>query len=191
MKHDSRVATNLEGQSSSKPTTLHKRKTSTSKPRVALRSQTWSNPTVYTRTILKSRATTANRRASSDPTTCRPVTKRQSRFASLFISLLAVSPMAIEYQAADQQTIEAAQKAAVQPAPAKKAHVRHASGVRTSEIRKTRWKRFKYEMGLKMKNTASRGKGKERRNWTRMEDVEMEDMRAEEQESLVGRRRAE
>jgi hypothetical protein len=101
------------------------------------------------------------------------------------MSLLAVSPIAIEYDAADQQTMEAAQKASVQPtkpAPPKKAHTRRTSGARPSEIRKTRWKRFKYEMGLKMKSTSG-AKGKDRRKWTQMADVKLEEIPAEERET--------
>jgi hypothetical protein len=101
------------------------------------------------------------------------------------MSLLAVSPMAIEYDAANQETMEAAQKAAVQPtqpAPPKKARTGRTSGARPSEIRKTRWKRFKYEMGLKIKSTG-RAKGKDRRKWTQADDVELEEMRPEEREA--------
>ncbi|KAI4925297.1 hypothetical protein J4E85_007175 [Alternaria conjuncta] len=111
-----------------------------------------------------------------------PVTKRESRFASLFIALLAVSPMAIEYDAADQQTMEAAQEAsgsAPQPEAFKKTEAQPGSGVRSSEIRKTRWKRFKYELGLKMRITGRR-KAKDRWKWTQADDVGLEVLRQEE-----------
>jgi hypothetical protein len=102
----------------------------------------------------------------------------------LFISLLAVSPAAIEYDAANQQTMEAAQKASIkptQPASSKKAYSRQVGGVRPSEIRKTRWKRFKYEMGLKMKNTG-KGKAKDRGKWAQAEDVELKVLRGKERD---------
>lgn len=101
--------------------------------------------------------------------------------------------MAIEYDAADQKTIEAASKNSVQPtvpAPPKKAYIRPASGVRPSEIRKTRWKRFKYEMGLKMKR-GNKGKGKERRKVTEedaLEEVELAELRLEERERQEAKR---
>ncbi|CAG5139752.1 uncharacterized protein ALTATR162_LOCUS560 [Alternaria atra] len=161
-----------------KQASLHKRKTSASKAGVTFKSQTWSNPTSKHRTTFKARPTTSNKRAASDTTSSVTVTKQQSRFASLFVSLLAVSPMAIEYDAADQQTMEAAQKASVKTTQPASSKIRPAGGVRPSEIRKTRWKRFKYEMGLKMKSTG-RGKAKNRRKLAQAEDVELENMRAE------------
>jgi hypothetical protein len=88
--------------------------------------------------------------------------------------------MAIEYDAADQQTMEAAQRPSVktaQPTSSKKTQVRLSGSVRPSEIRKTRWKRFKYEMGLKMKNTG-RGKAKDRRQRAQVADMELENLRA-------------
>jgi hypothetical protein len=89
--------------------------------------------------------------------------------------------MAIEYDAADQQTMEAAQMASVrptEPTPPRKAQARRSSGVRPSEIRKTRWKRFKYELGLKMKSTC-RGKGRNRREWAQVGDVELDEVQSE------------
>jgi hypothetical protein len=185
MANNSWTTDDHEGQGSSKRIGLHKRKTSTSKPKVMFQSQTWSSPAIRHRTTFKSNPAAANKRASSDPTASRPVTKQQSRFASLFMSLLAVSPMAIEYDAANKETMDAAQKAAVQPTqpvPPKKARIGRTSGARPSEIRKTRWKRFKYEMGLKIKSTG-RVKGKDRRKWTQADDVELEEMRPEEWEA--------
>ncbi|KAG9189090.1 hypothetical protein G6011_05958 [Alternaria panax] len=64
--------------------------------------------------------------------------------------------MAIEYDTADQQTMEAAHKVSIKttpPASSRKAYVQPANGIRESEIRKTKWKRFTNEMGLKMKST--------------------------------------
>ena len=89
--------------------------------------------------------------------------------------------MAIECDAADQKTIEAAQKAATQPTQPKKAYRRSAGGMTPSEIRKTRWKRFKYEVALKMKSR-SKGKRTERNKWMQMEDVELEELSSEERE---------
>jgi hypothetical protein len=179
------ASSSWEGQSSSKQAGLHKRKTSTSKPKVIFQSQTWSDPSTRYRSTFKFWPTATDKRASSDPTASRLVTKQQSRFASLFMSLLAVSPMAIEYEAADEKTMQAVQKASVQssqPTPPTKAHTRRTSGVRPSEIRKTRWKRFKYEMGLQIKSTG-RAKEKERRKWAQVEDVELEEIRFEEREA--------
>jgi hypothetical protein len=88
---------------------------------------------------------------------------------------LAVSPAGIEYEAADQETMQAAQKAATQSTAPKKTHRKSLDGVRLSEIRKMRWKRFKYELGLKMKS-ARMSSGKRR---GRMEDVELEQLRGE------------
>jgi hypothetical protein len=91
--------------------------------------------------------------------------------------------MAIEYDAADQQTMETAQIASVkttQPASSKKLQARQSGGVRPPEIRKTRWKRFKYEMGLKTKSTG-RGKAKTRRQRAQVDDVELEDLMSKEQ----------
>ncbi|KAJ4371257.1 hypothetical protein N0V83_004474 [Neocucurbitaria cava] len=130
---------------------------------------------------------TPTKRASSDPTDPRSVTKRQSRLASLFMSLLAVSPMAVEYDAADQKTIEAAQEAVTQPTPPKKPYIPLVIRVSPSEIRKTRWKRFKYEMGLKMKSRHNR-KGKERNKWMQIEGVEMGELNGEERERQNAKR---
>lgn len=160
-------------------TTLHKRRTSASKSGVVFKSRTWNETTSKHHTTFKTRSTTSNKR-TSDPTSSVTATKQQSRFASLFISLLAVSPMAIEYDAADQQTMEAAQRPSAkttQPTSSKKTQVRLSGSVRPSEIRKTRWKRFKYEMGLKMKSTG-RGKAKDRRQRAQVADMELENLRA-------------
>ncbi|RYN24859.1 hypothetical protein AA0112_g8803 [Alternaria arborescens] len=161
-------------------TTLHKRRTSASRSGVVFKSRTWNETTSKHHTTFKTRSTTSNKRTTSDSTSSVTATKQQSRFASLFISLLAVSPMAIEYDAADQQTMEAAQRPSVkttQPTSSKKTQVRLSGSVRPSEIRKTRWKRFKYEMGLKMKSTG-RGKAKDRRQRVQVADMELENLRA-------------
>ncbi|KAL6712207.1 hypothetical protein ACN47E_000084 [Coniothyrium glycines] len=123
------------------------RRTASFKPKVAFESQAWTASSSQPRVITKSASTIASKRASSNPTTGKPVTKGQSRFASLFISFLAVSPAAIEYEAADEATMEAAQRVATQPTKPNEAVKRVAGGVKQSEIRKTRWKRFKYELG--------------------------------------------
>ncbi|CAO2655713.1 Nn.00g045160.m01.CDS01 [Neocucurbitaria sp. VM-36] len=187
----SRAFGESENQCSSKPRTISKRRISSSKPKVTSKSQTWSNSTPNPRSTRRPTTATATKRALSDPTDTRPVTKRQSRFVSLlFISLLAVSPIAIDFDAADQNTIETAQKAATQhtqPMPLKKAYVRPVGGVRLSDIRKTRWKRFKYELGLKMKSRNNR-KGKSRHKWTQIEDVELEELSGEERERQTAKR---
>ena len=157
---------------------MDKRKKWSARPKAAFKSSTWRIST--TRPQPSARVPTTTVRVTADPIDTQNVTKSQSCFASLFISLLAVSPMAVEYDAADENTMQSAQKAAVQPtrpAPTKKTHTRVASGVRTADIRKTRWKRFKYEVQLKMKSKTPGGrkdKGKERGQWSQAEDVEME-----------------
>ena len=90
--------------------------------------------------------------------------------------------MAIEYDAADQQTMEAAQEASVsatQSESSKKSDAQPENSVKRSEIRKTRWKRLKYELGLKIRIT-SRRKAKDRWKWTQAEDMELEVLRSEE-----------
>lgn len=171
-------------ESKPKSRTVSKRETSHLKPKVTFESQTWSISSPRTR---KSTTATPTKRASSDPTDSRSVTKRQSRLASLFISLLAVSPMAVEYDAADQKTVEAAQKASTQPTAPKKPYMRPVRCVRPSEIRKTRWKRFKYEVGLKMKGRHDR-KGKERNKWMQIEDAELEVLNDEERDRQNAKR---
>jgi hypothetical protein len=86
--------------------------------------------------------------------------------------------VAIDIEAADQKTIESANKASSTPLPPK-SHPQSAGGVKPSEIRKTRWKRFKYEMGLKMK---SGRKGKQRRSSIGMDEMEMVNILAGERE---------
>lgn len=79
------------------------------------------------------------------------------------------------------ETAQKASTALTAPAPPKKAYVRPVGSVKPSEIRKTRWKRFKYEMGLKMKSHGN-GKGKDRKKFKQMKDtndVELEEMRGE------------
>lgn len=181
----SRAATESDAQGGSKTKSNPRHKASSSKPKVTFKSQTWTNSTSkpHASSTSKPKLNTADKRDPADTatTTSAPVTKHQSRFASLFISLLAVSPTAIEYDAADQKTIETAQQASTAPtapAPPKKVYKRSASVVRPSEIRKTRWKRFKYEMGLKVKSHGS-NRGKDRKRFAQMKDtndVELEEL---------------
>ena len=149
---------------------------------ITLRSQTWSDEASGQSTTFDDVPMTSNNETTADPPRPEPVTKRESRFASLFIALLAVSPMAIEHDAADQQTMEAAQEASVsapQPESFKKSEARPGNGIKSSEIRKTRWKRFKYELEMKMRITGRR-KAKDRWKWTQAEDIELEVLRLEE-----------
>lgn len=161
---------------------LQNGRSSTLEPAVALRPQTWSDQTSGHRAPFEDVYMTPNKGKIAEHSKSESVTKRESRFASLFIALLAVSPMAIEYDAADQQTMEAAQNASVsatQPESPKKTDDPPESSVRRSEIRKTRWNRFKYEMKLKMRITGRR-KAKDRWKWTQAEDMELEVLRSEE-----------
>jgi len=160
---------------------LQNGRSSALEPPATLRSHTWNDQASGQSTTFDDVPMTSNNKTTADPPIPEPVTKRESRFASLFIALLAVSPTAIEYDAADQQTMEAAQEASVsatQPESSKKTEARPGSGVKSSEIRKTRWKRFKYELGLKMRITGRR-KAKDRWKWTQAEDVELEVLRSE------------
>ncbi|KAI4684373.1 uncharacterized protein J4E84_006362 [Alternaria hordeiaustralica] len=149
---------------------------------VTSRPQNWMDQTSGQSAPFDDVPITSSKGTATDPSSPKTVTKRESRFASLFIALLAVSPMAIEYDAADQQTMEAAQEASVsatQQESPKKTEARPGSGVKSSEIRKTRWKRFKYELGLKMRITGRR-KANDRWKWTQAEDIELEVLRSEE-----------
>ncbi|KAI4647272.1 uncharacterized protein J4E79_010424 [Alternaria viburni] len=149
---------------------------------ITLRSQSWSDQTPGQSAPFDDVPMSSTNETTADPSRPEPVTKRESRFASLFIALLAVSPMAIEYDAADQQTIEAAQEASVsatQPESPKKTAAPPDRGIKRSEIHKTRWRQFKYEMKLKMRITGRR-KAKDRWKWTQAEDVELEVLRSEE-----------
>lgn len=96
------------------------------------------------------------------------------------MSFLATSSVTVDYDAADEKTIQSANKASLTPLPPPppKAHKRSTSGVKPSEIRKTRWKRFKYEMGLKMKSGQN---GKEREP-VEATEMELADMRSNERE---------
>jgi hypothetical protein len=94
------------------------------------------------------------------------------------VSFLATSSVAIDIEAADQKTIESANKASTTPLPSKP-HPRSTGGVKPSEIRRTRWKRFRYEMGLKMKSGRN---GKQRRSSIGMDEMEMVDLLARERE---------
>jgi hypothetical protein len=97
------------------------------------------------------------------------------------VSFLATSSVAIEIDAADKKTMESANTASSTPLPPPppKAHTRSASGVKASEIRKTRWRRFKYEMGLKMKSGRN---GKQKQQSARADEMELADMRSQERE---------
>ncbi|KAI4638473.1 hypothetical protein J4E93_010027 [Alternaria ventricosa] len=149
---------------------------------ITLGSQTWSDQASGQSTTFDDVPMTSNNERTADPPRPEPVTKRESRFASLFIALLAVSPMAIEYDAADQQTIETAQNASVsatQPESPKKTDNPTKTRIKKSKIRRTKWRRFKYELKLKMRITGRR-KAKDRWKWTQAEDVELEVLRSEE-----------
>jgi hypothetical protein len=101
---------------------------------------------------------TSARRSTSKTKPQRESAHTAKHFSSLFISLLAVSPMAIEYDALSRGTVEATKEAPMRPTTQGK---RAASG---AEIRKLRWKRFRYEMGLKINSQRTmRGWGKRRR----------------------------
>jgi hypothetical protein len=102
----------------------------------------------------KTKATTAAKRTSQADTNTTPVSKRHKALASLLVSFLATSSVAVDEDAANEKTIKSANQASSTPLPPPppKAHTRSASGVKPSEIRRTRWKRFKYEMGLKLKS---------------------------------------
>ncbi|KAF1845222.1 uncharacterized protein K460DRAFT_105150 [Cucurbitaria berberidis CBS 394.84] len=181
----SRTFGKSEEHNKSKPRIISKRKISTSKPKVTFKTQTWSDLASKPSATHKARTTTVTRLTSPGSNDSRLGTKRHSRFGSLFISLLAVSPMAIEFNATNQQTIEAAQKATTQPTqptPPKKAYIRPGSGVRPSETCKTKWKRLKYEVRLKMKSR-SKGNRQEREKWTQIEELELEELKVEERES--------
>jgi hypothetical protein len=150
----------------------HKHKASAI-PKVTFKSQT-SGPS-------RSQAQ-QTKRTSASKTNTTPVSKRHKAFASLLVSFLATSSVTIDMEAVDAKTIESANKASTTPLPPPppKALSRSASGVRPSEIRKTRWKRFKYEMGLKMR---SGHKGKQRRLSAEIDEMEMVDLLAQERET--------
>jgi hypothetical protein len=129
----------------------------------------------------KTKTSTVAKRASQVDANTTPVGKRHKALASLLVSFLATSSVAIEPDAADEKTIQSANKASstpLPPAPAK-AHTRSASVVKPSEIRKTRWKRFKYELGLKMK---SGQKGKQRKQSAQLNEMELVDMESQARE---------
>jgi len=155
-----------------KPKSNHKRKAS-AKSKVTFKSQMSSGQ--------KAKTTTAAKRTSQADTNTTPVSKRHKAFASLLVSFLATSSVAVDYDAADEKTIESASKASSTPLPPPppKVHTRSTSGVKPSEIRKTRWKRFKYEMGLKMK---SGQKGKQRQRPAQTTEMELADMMSNERE---------
>ncbi|KAJ4364831.1 hypothetical protein N0V95_000675 [Ascochyta clinopodiicola] len=110
-------------------------------------------------------AITPNPPSQHSPNQPTKVSNRQRRLASLFMALMASSPLPIE---TDAETLEAAQKASIAPkAPTDTKHKRKASTIRVQEIRASRWKRFRYGIGLQ-----SRRKDKARR-W---EEVELDDL---------------
>ena len=176
------IAANLESRQISAQIGLQNSRTSALELPVTSRPQTWIDQTSGQSAPFDDVPITSSQGTAADPSSPKTVTKRESRFASLFIALLAVSPMAIEYDAADQQTMEAAQEASVsatQPESPKKTATPPEKGDRRSEIRKTKWRRFKYEMKLKMRITG-KAKGKDRWKWTQAEDMELEVLRSEE-----------
>jgi hypothetical protein len=145
------------------PKVSHKRKTS-GKLKVAFKSQVSGTSGSQAQ---KSRTRTTTKKTYTNTT---PVSRRHKALASLLVSFLATSSVAIDIEAADQKTIESANKASTTPLP---------GGVKPSEIRRTRWKRFRYEMGLKMKSGRN---GKQRRSSIGMDEMEMVDLLARERE---------
>jgi hypothetical protein len=129
----------------------------------------------------KTRNPSTAKGTSQSNTNTTPVSRRHKVLASLLVSFLATSAVAIEIDAADEKTVESANKASSTPLPPPppKVHTRSSSGVKPSEIRRTRWNRFKYEMGLKMK---SGNKGKQRRQSDLMEEMELIDIRSQKRE---------
>lgn len=95
---------------------------------------------------------------------------KHRRLASLLLSLIAISPSAIAFDAPNEETIEAASKPAVQvKKPYKKVH-----RVKPATARRVKWKRFRYEMGLKAKavsGSKGKGKGKGKERWIALEDM--------------------
>ncbi|KAH6865974.1 hypothetical protein BKA58DRAFT_230541 [Alternaria rosae] len=178
----SSTAASLENRHISEQIGLQNGKSSALESPITLRSQTKSDHTSGQSAPFDDVPMTPSKGKTTEHSKLEPLTKRESRFASLFIALLAVSPMAIEYDAADQQTIEVAQNASVsatQSESPKKIDDSPESRVRRSEIRKTQWNRFKYEMKLKMRITGRR-KARDRWKWTQAEDIELEVLRSEE-----------
>jgi hypothetical protein len=157
-----------------KPKSNHKRRASATQHRVTFKSQASSQ-------IPRSKTSTTAQGTLQNNTNMTPVTKRHKVLASLLVSFLATSSVAIELDAADEKTIKSANKASSTPLPPPppKVHTRSASGVKPSEIRRTRWKRFKYEMGLKLK---SGNKGKQPQRSALMEEMELVDYAAQERE---------
>jgi hypothetical protein len=153
------------------PKVSHKRKTS-GKLKVAFKSQVSGTSGSQAQ---KSRTRTTTKKTCTNTT---PVSRRHKALASLLVSFLATSSVAIDIEAADQKTIESANKASTTPLPSKP-HPRSTGGVKPSEIRRTRWKRFRYEMGLKMKSGRN---GKQRRSSIGMDEMEMVDLLARERE---------
>jgi hypothetical protein len=127
----------------------------------------------------KTKTSMAAKRTSQVDTNTTPISKRHKALASLLVSFLATSSVAIEPDAADEKTIQSANKASSTPPAPAKAHTRSASVVKPSEIRKTRWKRFKYELGLKMK---SGQKGKQRKQSAQLNEMELVDMESQARE---------
>lgn len=112
---------------------------------------------------------------------------RHRHLASLLVSFLALSPTAIDFEAPNNETIEAVKRAQTQAVQVKKPYKRVANRVKPAEIRRARWKRFKYELALKTNaftggvtgdKKGKRRKGKER--WIPLEEVPLKDVQSKE-----------
>ncbi|KAH8725019.1 hypothetical protein GQ44DRAFT_707647 [Phaeosphaeriaceae sp. PMI808] len=159
------VASSSKQNIAPKSKTNHKRKSS-AKPKVTFKSQ-GAGPPGSQKQRTKTFAAESTSQTESNST---PVGKRHKAFASLLVSFLATSSVVIDETAADEKTIQSATKGpTTAPQPLPKAHRRSASGAKPSEIRKTRWKRFKYEMGLKMKS----GQKNKAKQSTQREEMEL------------------
>lgn len=157
-------ATTKKQNVTSKPKANHKRKSS-AKPRLTFKSQPSSSQAGQ-------KPHPSARRPSQLLTNTTPNTKHHKAFASLFVSLLATSPVAIEEDAVDEKTVKSANAASTTPQPPKP---ELTGAVWAAEIRRARWKRFRYETGLKFGGGA---KMKLRRENIDVDDMEMADMRA-------------
>jgi hypothetical protein len=168
------AASSSNPNASAKLKSNHKRKASSTQRRVTFKSQVSSQ-------VPRSKTSTPAKGTLQNNTNTTPVSKRHKALASLLVSFLATSSVAIEIDAADEKTIKSANRASLTalPPPPPKAHARSASGVKPSEIRRTRWNRFKYEMGLKLR---SGNKGKQPQRLALMEEMELVDFEAQERE---------
>jgi hypothetical protein len=153
-----------------KPKLNHKRKASAQR-KVTFKSQ------LSSQSRRPNNSTTTKGTSQSNINTT-PVTNRHKALASLLVSFLATSQVAFETDAADEKTMESANKASTTPLPPPppKSHKPSTSGVKPSEIRRTRWNRFKFEMGLKMK---SGNKAKQRRESLMLDEMELIDTRSQ------------